>query len=454
MRVLLVEDEVTIFVTLRDALEEAGHEVLGAQDTEAALKQLEESSPEVVVSDIRMPGAGGMSVLERAVELEPERPVILMTGFGTIDQAVEAMRLGAVDYVQKPFRNETIVRRIETLGRVRDLEAENEALRKELTVTQGFEGVVGASESMQAVFERVRTVAPTEATILIEGESGTGKERIALAIHRESSRCDGAFVPISCAALPENLLEAELFGHEKGAFTDARKERRGRFELAHGGTLFLDDIDDMPLGVQVKLLRVLQERKVERLGSEESKDIDIRVVVATKVSLRELVREGRFREDLFYRVHVVPIELPPLRERRGDVPLLVQHLCERHGAGRSYDVSRSTMGTLERYPWPGNVRELENAVQRAIALAGAASELAAEDMLPADPRWRGATQVPDEVRPLREVLRETEREQIRFALEQTGGHRSQTAELLGISRKVLWEKVRDLEIELPGEEGS
>jgi len=303
---------------------------------------------------------------------------------------------------------------------------------------------------MRAVFERVRTVAASDATILIQGESGTGKERIARAVHRASPRATAPFVAISCGALPETLLEAELFGHEKGAFTDAHRERKGRFELADGGTLFLDDIDDMPLPVQIKLLRVLQERSFERVGGEDTRRVDIRVVAATKVSLRDRVKAGRFREDLFYRVHVVPILLPPLREREGDVPLLVAHLVERHGGGRRYALPRATLALLERYPWPGNVRELENAIQRAIALAGERSELAAEDLIPLDTRWRGAAEPPEKVRPLREVVREREVEHIAHALRLTGGHRSQTAELLGISRKVLWEKIRDFGIEVPG----
>ena len=449
MRVLLAEDEVTIFVTLRDALEDAGHEVLGAQDTDGAIRALEQGEPEVVLTDVRMPGEGGMTLLRRSIELDPTRPVIVMTGYATVDDAVAAMREGAVDYVQKPFRNEAIVRRLADLARVRDLEDENRALREELQRDRGFEGVVGHSPQMQAVFDRVRTVARSDATVLIQGESGTGKERIARAVHDESPRREGPFVALSCAALPENLLEAELFGHEKGAFTDARKSRKGRFELANGGTLFLDDIDDMPLAVQVKLLRGLQERNFERVGGETTHSVDIRVVVATKVDLRERVREGRFREDLFYRVHVVPVHLPPLRERAGDVPVLAQFLIERHGGGRPFEVPRSTMAMLERYPWPGNVRELENAIQRAIALAGDAGELNADDLLPADPRWRVAVEVPTHVRPLRDVLREHEVAHIRHALEQTGGHRSQAADLLGISRKVLWEKMRDNDIQAP-----
>jgi DNA-binding NtrC family response regulator len=328
-------------------------------------------------------------------------------------------------------------------SKVRALEVENASLREQLRVQTSCGTMVGASTAMNAVFDRIRTVAVTDATILIEGESGTGKERVALALHESSGRADGPFVAISCAALPESLLEAELFGHEKGAFTDAHKEKRGRFEIASGGSLFLDDIDDMPLPVQVKLLRVLQERNFERLGGEKTINIDIRVIAATKAPLRQLVREGKFREDLFYRIHVVPVDLPPLRDRGGDVSLLAQHLVEKHGGDRTYTMSDATLNALERYPWPGNVRELENAVQRAIALAGAGKELKREHLLPLDDRWRGATEPTDEIRPLRKVLKEAEAVHLERALESTGGHRTQTAELLGISRKVLWEKLRE-----------
>jgi len=449
MRVLLAEDEETIAVTLQDALEEAGHEVHHAADTAAALEVLARRDPDVVLTDIRMPGKGGMEILQRAVALDARRPVILMTGYGTVEQAVEAMRIGASHYVQKPFRNEAIVALVERLGRERSLEAENARLREEIAGLSDRMGeMVGRSPAMGEVFKRIATVAGTDATVLIEGESGTGKERVARALHERSHRAQGPFVALSCAALPESLLEAELFGHEKGAFTDAHKERRGRFEIADGGTLFLDDIDDMPPSVQVKLLRVLQERSYERVGGETTRRVDIRVVSATKHPLRDLVRQGTFREDLFYRIHVVPVRLPPLRERAGDVPLLVHHMIERHGGGVAYRVSEATMHALERYPWPGNVRELENAVQRAIALAGDAKELRREHLLPLDPRWRGATEPAQEVRPLRDVLREAEIAHIRMALDVTGGHRTQTAELLGISRKVLWEKVRDFGIEI------
>lgn len=456
MRILLAEDEPTIVVTLGDALRGAGHMVLDAPDTETAIQFLEGGLPEVVLTDIRMPGEGGMAVLRKSLESMPERPVVVMTGYGTVDQAVEAMRLGARNYIQKPFRNEAILAMVETFSRMASLEEENLNLRERLGEAKSMDGIVGASPQMQAVFDRIRTVAPTEATVLIEGESGTGKERVALALHAASSRADGPFIPISCAALPESLLETELFGHERGAFTDARKERRGRFELADGGTLFLDDIDDMPLAVQVKLLRVLQERSFERVGGEETVEVDIRVLAATKAPLLEKVAAGEFREDLYYRIHVVPLLLPPLRERVGDVAILLSHFLERHaqrGGGQPHCVSRSTLVALENHPWPGNVRELENAVLRAVALAGEREELALEDLVTLDPRWRGALQVSGEVRPLREVLRGHEVEHIKRALEETGGHRSQTADLLGISRKVLWEKMRDFHIEAPARRG-
>jgi len=452
MRILLAEDEESIAVTLKDSLEEAGFHVDHAPDTDGALELLARWNPDLVLTDIRMPGEGGMRLLQSAVEQDKHRPVILMTGYGTVEQAVEAMRIGAAQYIQKPFRNEAVVAMALRLMRERTLAAENEQLRTEIAKLEAKSSdvmgeMVGRSKAMHEVFGLIATVAPTEATILIEGESGTGKERVAKAIHERSARKGGAFVAISCAALPESLLEAELFGHERGAFTDAHKERRGRFELADGGSLFLDDIDDMPLPTQVKLLRVIQERSFERLGGEKTRKLDIRIIAATKLSLRGMVREGSFREDLFYRINVVPLKLPPLRERDGDVPLLVQHLIERHGAGKPYSVSAATLQLMERYPWPGNVRELENAVQRAIALSGGTKELRREALLTLDPRWRGAVETPDEVRPLREVLREHEITHIKMALEQTGGHRTHTAKLLGISRKVLWEKLRDFGIE-------
>ena len=341
MQVLLVEDEATIAVTLQDDLAEAGHAVVHVADGKEAIDLLGQRAFDCVITDVRLPGADGLQVLQAAKRARPDTEVLMITGYATVEQAVAAMRLGADDYIQKPFLNAHVIDRLTRLSRVRALISENERLRAELDrgrSSGGLPGVIGRSRTMEAVVKAVRTVAQNDASVLIEGESGTGKERVARAIHQLSARRDKPFVALGCGALPDTLLETELFGHEKGAFTDAQRLRRGRFEVASGGTIFLDDIDDMPLSVQVKLLRVLQEREFERVGGETLVKVDIRVVSATKVPLMELVRQARFREDLYYRLNVVPIRLPPLREREGDVALLAQHFVEKLGAGRTYTI--------------------------------------------------------------------------------------------------------------------
>jgi two-component system response regulator HydG len=345
--------------------------------------------------------------------------------------------------------NDHVIERLRRISKFRALLHENQTLREQLQRSegQGLPGVIGSSRAMQGVAKTVRTVAPTEASVLIEGESGTGKERVARAIHSLSGRKEMPFVALSCGALRDTLLETELFGHEKGAFTDAQRQRRGRFEIADGGTIFLDDIDDMPQPVQVKLLRVLQEREFERVGGESLVQVDIRVVAATKVPLLDHVRAGKFREDLYYRLNVVPIRLPPLREREGDVPLLVQHFVEKVGGGRPYSVKTDVLEVMSEYSWPGNVRELENRVAQAIAMSGGATVLKKEHLLPVDRSRRAALEPPTTLRPLREVLVEAEREHLKVVLRGVGGHRTKAASVLGISRKVLWEKLKDYGIE-------
>ena len=444
MRVLLVEDEQTIAVTLGDDLAAAGYEVRHVADGKQATAELERRSYDVVITDVRLPGADGLEVLKAAKRARPDTEVIMMTAYATVEHAVEAMRLGADDYIQKPFLNEHVVDRLRRIGKYRALVTENQRLKEQLQQKDGgLPGVIGQSRAMQSVVKTVRTVAVTDASVLIEGESGTGKERVARAIHGLSPRKDRAFVALSCGALPDTLLETELFGHEKGAFTDAGRQRRGRFEIADGGTIFLDDIDDMPLSVQVKLLRVLQEREFERVGGEELVQVDIRVVAATKVSLIEHVRAGKFREDLFYRLNVVPVRLPPLREREGDVPLLVRHFIDKLGGGRSYTVKTDVLEAMSSYPWPGNVRELENRCAQAIALSGGATVLRKEHLLPVDRTRRAALEPPEQLRTLREVLVEAERRHLEHVLRSVGGHRTKAASVLGISRKVLWEKLKD-----------
>ena len=448
MQVLLVEDEPTIAVTLKDDLEDAGHLVTHVADGKQAVELLGQQVFDCVVTDVRLPGAGGLEVLKAAKRARPDTEVLMMTGYATVEQAVEAMRLGADDYIQKPFLNSQLIDRIARIGKVRALIHENRILRQELDGGRGgLPGVIGKSRSMDAVFKTVRTVAQNDASVLIEGESGTGKERIARAIHTLSARKDKPFVALSCGALPDTLLETELFGHEKGAFTDAQKLRRGRFEVADGGTIFLDDIDDMPLSVQVKLLRVLQEREFERVGGESLVKVDIRVVAATKVPLLEHVRAGKFREDLYYRLNVVPVRLPPLRGREGDMPMLVQHFVEKLGGGRTYTVKTDVLEAMAEYNWPGNVRELENRIAQAIALSGGATVLKKEHLLPVDRTRRAALEPPTTLRSLREVLVDAEREHLKHVLRSVGGHRTNAASVLGISRKVLWEKLKDYGIE-------
>jgi DNA-binding NtrC family response regulator len=447
MKILLVEDEKSIAVTLLDDLEAAGHEVVHEADGARGIERLHEEAFDCVITDVRLPGADGLKVLAAAKEARPGTEVLVMTAFATVEHAVEAMRLGADDYIQKPFLNEQVVDRVARIGKFRTLLDENRQLRAALDGAGGLPGVIGRSRRMEDVFRIVRTVAPTDASVLIQGESGTGKECIARALHQLSARRDAPFVALSCGALPDTLLETELFGHERGAFTDAGKLRRGRFELANRGTIFLDDIDDMPLQTQVKLLRVIQERSFERVGGEETLHVDIRVVSATKVPLIDLVKKGGFREDLYYRLNVVPVPLPPLRDRDGDLPLLVQHFVEKLGGGRLYTVKTDVLEAMSRYSWPGNVRELENHVAQAIAMAGGATVLKKEHLLPVDKTRRAALEPPTALRSLREVMVEAERQHLEHVLKAVGGHRTKAASVLGISRKVLWEKLKDYSIE-------
>lgn len=442
MRVLVADDETSITLTLEDDLKEAGHEVLVTADGRSALDALERERFDALITDLNMPEIKGDELVKEAKALHSDLGVIVITGFGTIESAVSIMKSGADDYILKPFVNEQILLQLERLEKVKELTRENTRLQDEISEIRGFENVIGQSDAMLEVFKTVRTVSGSDSNILIVGETGTGKERIARAVHEHSRRKRGPLVTISCAAIPSNLLEDELFGHEKGAFTDARDRKIGRIERADGGSFFLDDIDDMPLETQVKLLRVLQERELERLGSVETIKVDIRVITATKVDLRELVREGKFREDLYYRLNVVPIQLPPLRERKGDVPLLTRHFIDKYGGGREHDVKAEVMAAMETYLWPGNVRELEHAVERAIALSGNAKWLQREHLVERSPLHKMAVNVPTRIRHLKEVVEDAEREHIKEVLAITANHRAQAASLLGISRKNLWEKMK------------
>jgi len=372
-RILIVDDEPDMVDNCARILRRAGYSCLTTSDPHRALAYLETDRPDVVLTDLKMPEMDGMELLRRARALDPVLPVIVITAFATIESAVDAVKHGAFDYLPKNFSIDQLTVTVERALRHRRLQLENRNLREQLQETRGLDNVVGRSPAMAQVFELVKKAARSEANILILGESGTGKELIARAVHANSPRAAQAFVPVDCASLPEALLESELFGHEKGAFTGAVRTKAGLLETASGGTVFLDEIGELPLGLQSKLLRTLQERQVRRVGGTSLVDIDVRLVSATNRDVRGSVAKGEFREELLYRINVIAIELPPLRERAGDVRLLAHAFLKRYGAGRVTAYDEEAMEALERYAWPGNVRELQNVVERACALADSAT---------------------------------------------------------------------------------
>jgi two-component system, NtrC family, response regulator HydG len=370
-RVLIVDDEPDMVENCARILRPAGHECLTTTDARRGLVMLESEHPDLLITDLKMPGVDGMELLRRARELDPALPVIVITAFATVESAVAAVKEGAFDYLPKNFSVDQLRVAVDRALRHRSLQRENRNLKDQLAETYGLENIIGRSPAMSRVFELVRKAARSEANILVVGESGTGKELIARAIHANSPRVAQPFVPVDCASLPEQLLESELFGHEKGAFTGAIRTKQGLVEAAHRGTLFLDEIGELPLGLQVKLLRALQERQIRRVGGTGLVDVDVRLVSATNRDLREATLKGRFREELYYRINVIAIELPPLSERAGDVRLLVHAFLKRYGQGRVKGIDDEAMAALERYRWPGNVRELQNVIERACALADA-----------------------------------------------------------------------------------
>ena len=370
-RVLIVDDEPDMVENCVRILERAGYDCLTTTDPRRGLAMLETERPDLLLTDLKMPEVDGMELLRRARELDSALPVIMITAFATVESAVAAVKEGAFDYLPKTFSVDQLRVAVDRALRHRGLQHENRNLKEQLAQIYGLENIVGRSPAMSRVFELLRKAARSEANILVIGESGTGKELIAHAIHANSPRAAQPFVPVDCASLPEQLLESELFGHEKGAFTGAVRTKQGLVEVAHRGTLFLDEIGELPLGLQVKLLRVLQERQIRRVGGTGLVDVDVRLVSATNRDLREAVANGQFREELYYRVNVIAMQLPPLRDRAGDVRLLVQAFLKRYGKERVRGIDDEAMAALERYRWPGNVRELQNVIERACALADA-----------------------------------------------------------------------------------
>jgi DNA-binding NtrC family response regulator len=437
-RILIVDDEKNMRWVLGQALESDGFEVAQACDGKEALAAVAEQAPDIMVLDHRMPPPDGMEVLRRVRADGHTFPIIMLTAHGNVAQAVDAMKAGASEYLTKPFDLDALKLGIDKALRMSELAAEVQRLREELHREYDVEGIVAADPRMNEILENVHKVAPTNATVMIFGESGTGKELVARAIHALSPRATEPFVSVSAGALPETLLESELFGYEKGAFTGAVGSKPGRFEMANGGTIFLDEVGDLTLAVQVKLLRVLQERRFERLGGTRTVEVDVRVVAATNRDLQQLIADGTFREDLYYRLNVVPIQLPPLRQRAGDIPLLVAHFLDKLMAtGKS--ISQEAMESLATYSWPGNIRELENTIERIVILSQG-DEIGLMD-LPAEVRLGGIAcqsattgiMLPEEGCDLEEV----ELDLIRQALDRSGGSAPKAAKLLGLTSKTL-----------------
>ncbi len=453
-KIMVIDDEPLMRITVRDALMAEGYKVVTAETGEKGLEILGEERVDILLTDLKLPDKDGIQILREVKALNQETEVILMTAYGTIDSAVMAMKEGACDYLTKPFSLDELLLLVKRLFRMKELEEENLSLRKRVEERYGLEGLVGKSGPMLRIYELIETVARTDATVLIQGESGTGKELAANAIHLQSSRKNAPFIKVNCAALPETLLETELFGHEKGAFTGAFRQRKGRFESAHRGTLFLDEIGDLPLSVQVKLLRVLQERQFERVGGNETISVDVRLICATLKDLKEGIQKGVFREDLYYRLNVVPLVLPPLRERQEDILLLTDHFIEKISRKMGKEItaiSEEAKTLLMKYTFPGNIRELENMLERAVALIRG-TVIQAQD-LPDEicGRSNPVTMICEKIRgskPLSQAVSLFEKEYIQSVLEKTKGKKGQAAEVLGISRKSLWEKIKGLEIEI------
>ena len=446
-KILIIDDDNSLRRVLEYNLQEEGYEVQAAASGEEGLYLFGQSQPNLVITDMKMSGMDGMMVLKSIKECSPETLVIIITAFGTIDVAVEAMKSGAYDYITKPFNRDQLKLTVKKALQFSGLAEENKRLKSELSDKTDFRTIIGTSKEMEKVFDVIRKVADTEASVLITGESGTGKELVARSIHANSSRRDAPFVAINCAAIPRDLLESELFGHVKGAFTGAVKDKIGKFQVAEGGTLFLDEVGELPLELQPKLLRALQEKEVEPVGGTKVLKLDVRVLSATNLNVDKAIAEGTFREDLYYRLSVIPLHLPPLRERRTDIPLLIKYFCIKHGSVKiSFD--KDALETLVMYPWPGNVRELENTVERLLIMRN--SDVISRDELPEkllENRSSGTAiiKLPDAGYSLEQL----EREIVVEALERNAWNQTAAARFLKIPRHTLIYRLEKYGIALP-----
>ena len=445
-RMLIIEDDEIMRVTLEDSLKEHGYETQAYEKAIDGLKAFRDDPFSLVITDVRLPDMTGLDVLKMIKEIDSNAPVIVMTAFGSIKDAVEAMKLGAFDYITKPFSLDEFTLVAKRALEVKELKEENIRLRRNLSECYGNTNIIGESSEIQKIFELIGKVTQTDSTILIYGENGTGKEMVASAIHYQSERKNGPFIKVNCAAFPEHLVESELFGYEKGAFTGATRRKPGRFERADNGTIFLDEIGDLPPSVQLRLLRILQDRSFERLGGTEALRVDVRVITATNRNLEEEVKKGRFREDLYYRLNVIPVRMPALRERREDIPLLIEHFLDMYTSrfGKRVTMSADAIGVLLNYDFPGNVRELENIVERCVALSE--DDTIMKDALPSHIVENHKQQSPPTT--LSEIAAEAEKAHIIKILKSTKGSKIKAAEILGISRKTLWEKMNIHHIKL------
>jgi two-component system response regulator AtoC len=449
-RVLVVDDEENLRLVLRTLLRRHGYEVETAESGEEALGMVDSFGPDVVLTDVRMPKMGGLDLLTTLKAKGNEATVIVMSAYGNMDLALEAMKAGAYDYVQKPFKPDEVVLALRKAEERELLRRENRQLRDEIRKEHRFEDILAKSQKMQDIFRTISKIAEYKTTVLVAGESGVGKELVARAIHHRSSRRGGPFVAVNCGAIPENLLESELFGHKKGAFTDAVHDRRGLFEEADGGSLFLDEIGELPLALQVKLLRVLEDEKIRRVGDTRDLKVDVRIITATHRDLTAETKAGRFREDLFYRLNVLPILVPPLRDRREDIPLLIDHFVARNNGRLGTSIrglDTESRRLLFEYPWPGNVRELENTIERAMVLAEG-DQIVAQDL---PDRLREARdpvqmQLASGELSVKKTMRIIEEILIRRALQKTKGNRTRAAEVLEISHRALLYKIKDYQI--------
>ncbi len=450
-RILIVDDEESMRHMLSIMLKKEGYEVETAASGRLALEAVARGEFDAVLCDIRMPDMDGVGFLQALNHKAQELTVIMMSAFGTIDTAIEAMKLGAYDYISKPFKSDEILLTLRKAEERERLRRDNARLLSEVQQTYSYESIVGKSAAMQEVFKTLQKVAGYKSTVLLMGESGTGKELLARAVHYNSPRRDRPFVAVNCGAIPENLLESELFGHLKGAFTDASRNKKGLFEEAHEGTLFLDEIGELPLALQVKLLRVLQEEEIRRVGDVKAIKIDVRVIAATVKDLEKEVKAGRFREDLYYRLNVLPLHVPPLRSRKDDIPVLVEHFIKKYNARLDMKVAGVTpeaMALLMEYDWPGNVRELENTIERAIVLTDS-SHIQVANLPPAirDFQSRNRLELLKDEYSIKKTSRILEEELIRKALAKTRGNRTHAAKLLEISHRALLYKIAEYGIE-------